>query len=184
MLGAAIAGAGALAVAAYGGQTGALACVSGHLAVSLGPPVVPMTGEHADLFEVANRSSRPCVLDGYPRLSLSHAGERVAFIYHNGGGMYVTRRRPRRITLAPGHHGYFLVAKYRCDAGDLYAATAIRVVLPAPPTRSTTLRLSEPGAGELDYCKRYPGDQAVDPGNRVNVSPVEASALATRLPVP
>jgi hypothetical protein len=35
--------------------------------------------------------------------------------------------------------------------------------------------LRRPGIHELDYCRRYPGDQRVDPGDRVTVSPIEAT---------
>jgi hypothetical protein len=139
-----------------------------------------MTGEQADLFKLTNRSSRTCTLDGYPGVSLSHLSKRLAFIYLDGGGPYVTKQKPQRVTLAPGQHGSFLVAKYRCDGGVLSAATSIRIVLPATPSGSVILGLGGLTAGALDYCKRYPGDQPVDPGNRVTVSPVEPSLLATR----
>src|SRR6202011_1567464 len=133
--------------------------------------------EHADLFEVTNRSKRAFVLDGYPRVSLSHQGRRLAFVYLAGGGPYVTRRKPQRITLGPGRHAYFIVAKYRCDGGVRYTTTSMAVLLPGT-TGALTLDVREQGVGGLDYCKQYPGDQPVDPGNRVTVSPLEASLSA------
>lgn len=142
-----------------------------------------MTGEHADLFELTNVSRRSCVLDGYPRVTLSHDEKRLPFVYRHGGGPYVTRRAPQRVTVQPGRHAYFLVAKYRCDGGILSTVTSIRILLPATATGAMTLNLREPGVGEFDYCKRYPGDQAIDPGNRVAVSPITASPLAT-VPLP
>lgn len=164
--------------AAGSGATRAPACAAGHVKISLGPPVSPMTGEHADLFELTTRSTTPCILDGYPRVSLSHHGTHLAFVYLNGGGMYVTTRKPQPVTLRRGRPAYFLVAKYRCDGGVLSTATTIRVQLPGM-LATVTLRLSGPGVGGLEYCKRYPGDQPVDPGNRVAVSPVEASPSPT-----
>jgi hypothetical protein len=137
-----------------------------------------MTGEHADLFELTYRSARSCVLDGYPRVGLDDHGKRLAFVYLDGGGPYVTTRAPRRVALGPGRRAYFLAAQYRCDGGILYAATSIRVRLPAT-TGESTLDLSGTGA-ELSYCKQQPGDQRVDPGNRVVVSPIESSLAATR----
>lgn len=41
-----------------------------------------------------------------------------------------------------------------------------------------TLNLSRLGIRDLDYCHRYPGDQSVDPGNDLIVSPIEATARA------
>jgi Protein of unknown function (DUF4232) len=160
------------------GASGHRQCVSGDVKLSLTPPVVPMTGENADLIELTNRSSRSCVLDGYPRVDLSDNGKRLAFMYLDGGGSYVTKRKPQRVTLGPGRRAYFLVAKYRCDGGILYPATSIRVLLPGT-NGAFTLSLTEPSGGRLDYCKRYPGDQRVDPGNRAVVSPVEGAAMST-----
>jgi hypothetical protein len=44
--------------------------------------------------------------------------------------------------------------------------------------RSLGLGLDRAGASELDYCRRYPGDQTVDPGNGVVVSPIEPTLQA------
>jgi len=141
-----------------------------------------MTGEHADLFALTNRSHRACVLVGYPTIILSDGDRPLAFVLSNGGGQYVTKRKPQRFTLRPGRSGYFLVAKYRCDGAILHTATSVRVLLPAT-TGALTLDLNRPGAGGLDYCKRYPGDGRVDPGNRVVVSPIEPTvATAESLP--
>jgi hypothetical protein len=146
--------------------------------LSLGSPVVPRTGEHADLFELTNRSTSSCALDGYPGVRLSHGSTPLAFVYARGGGTYVTTRQPGRVTVAPGHPAYFLVAQYRCDGGVLYTVTSIRVSLPGT-SGSLSLSLGRQGVSGLDYCKRSPGDARVDPGNHVTVSPVEASAHAT-----
>jgi hypothetical protein len=37
---------------------------------------------------------------------------------------------------------------------------------------------------DLDYCSRYRGDQKVDPGNYVTVSPIERTPAATLAPAP
>jgi hypothetical protein len=87
-------------------------------------------------------------------------------------------RKPQRVVLAPGRRAYFLVAKYRCDGGVLNTATLIRVVLPGS-RGDLTIRPNQ-GATGLDYCKRYVGDQPIDPGNHVTVSPVEPSAGLTQ----
>lgn len=166
----------ATAGAAHGSRASAPKCDSRMLRLSLGPDVSPMTGEHADLFELRNRSARSCALDGYPGLRLSHGAISLPFVYERGGG-YVTRHKPGQVMLASGSHAYFLVAKYRCDGGDLHTTTAIEAALPGRGGR-LTIRLNQGEAG-LDYCRRYPGDRPVDPGNRVDVSPIEATARAT-----
>jgi hypothetical protein len=166
---------------AHGLKASAPKCDSGLLTLSLGPDGSPMTGEHADLFELRNRSAGSCTLDGYPRLRLTHHAISLAFVYERGGG-YVTRHKPQRVTLASGSHGYFLVAKYRCDGSDLHTTTAIRAALPSHGGQ-LTIRLNQGETG-LDYCKRYQGDRPVDPGNRVDVSPIEATARATQPQIP
>ena len=164
----------------HGSQATAPKCQSRMLTLLLGPEVSPMTGEHPELFELRNRSARSCALDGYPVMRLHHAIS-LPFVYERGGG-YVTRHKPRRVMLAPGSHAYFLVATYRCDGSDLHTSTAIWAALPGHGGQ-LTIRLNQGETG-LDYCKRYPGDQPVDPGNRVDVSPIEATAGATQPQIP
>ena len=147
-------------------------CKARMLRLSLGPDVSPMTGEHAYLFELTDRSAGSCVLQGYPGIRLIHHASTLAFVYRQGGG-YVTQHKPKRVTLNPRSRAYFLVAKYRCDVGDLRTTTAIRVALPSIGGH-LTLRLNQAYTG-FDYCKPQPGN----PGNHVDVSPVEATASAT-----
>ena len=167
---------------ALGAGGGIPTCAPDSVRLSLGPRVSPMTGEHADLFVLTDRSPRACALDGYPSVRLNASGRRLPFLYLKGGGLYVTKQLPQAVTLGPMRRAYFLVAKYRCDVGILQAADSAHVQLPPAPG-ALTIGLVQ-GGGGLDYCESaYPGDQHIDPGNRVTVSPVEASALAT-FPVP
>jgi hypothetical protein len=152
-------------------------CDSRELKLSQGPVVSPQTGEHADQFALTSGSAGPCTLDGYPRITLDDGRRLLTFMYAQGGGPYVTARRPQHVILAPGRRGYFLVGKYRCDGGVLYTATLIHVSLPGA-AGSLTLGLSRSGVSRLDYCRRYARDQVVDPGNRVTVSPVAASLIS------
>lgn len=152
-------------------------CDPADLKLSSGPQVVPQTGEEAVLLVLTNRSGRSCIVDGYPRVSLIGQRGRLPFVYAQGGGTYVTKRSPRRVRLDSGARAYFLVAKYRCDGGVQDTARSIRVALTGQQSRFA-LRLGRAGAGGLDYCRRYPGDERVDPGNRVAVSPIEASQQA------
>jgi hypothetical protein len=144
--------------------------------LSAGPEVSPATGEHAELFVLTTGSNQPCVLDGYPHVTLSGPAGTLPFIYARGGG-YVTPERPHGFTIVSGGRAYFLVAKYRCDGGNLGTATLIRAALPGSP-KALVLDLRGRGVSEFDYCRRYPGDQRVDPGNRVAVSPFETTLEA------
>jgi hypothetical protein len=154
-------------------------CVAADLHVSLGPEVVPQTGEDADMFVLRDVSGRRCVVLGYPKVTLSYPGGSLPFVYRDGGGAYVTISRPRTVMLGPGARAYVLVAKYRCDGRVAHTATKITMAMPASP-RTLSLGLDGPGASQLNYCQRYPGDQPIDPGNRVAVSPIGAAEWALR----
>jgi hypothetical protein len=74
------------------------------------------------------------------------------------------------------------VAKYRCDAKILDRADLARLTLPHR-RGSISIALRRPGVSELDYCGRYPGDEPVNPGNRVAITPIEPTlALALTSP--
>jgi hypothetical protein len=154
-------------------------CVAAQLRLSLGPEVVPQTGEHADMFVFRNTSKRSCTLAGYPSVALK-AGHRVLpFVYRDGGG-YVRAGLPRIVVLGPRGRGYLLVAKYRCDGQDEHDVDRILIRVPGVTGRFTlTLALDQFGVGQYEYCKRYPGDTPIDPGNYVDVSPIGASYAAT-----
>jgi Protein of unknown function (DUF4232) len=152
-------------------------CRARALLLRPGPEVVPMTGEHAVLFELANRGSVPCTLDGYPAIVLySASGAALRFRYAEGGGAYVTSGKPGTVVLAPGASAYILVAKYRCDLGSTHNAAAIRLSVPAALGVSFVGReeLGVSGAAGLAYCQ---GGQH-DPGQIVAVSPVEPTQQA------
>jgi hypothetical protein len=152
-------------------------CVADHLHLSLGQPVSAKTGEDADVLVLRNTFNRACATEGYPTVTLSSHGQALRFVYRLGGSPYVTANAPRGVVLRPRDRAYALVAKYRCDGGVEHAASRVRIVIPAV-AGSLTLALQRPGGGQLDYCLRYPGDQPVDPGNRVTVSPIEPTLAA------
>jgi hypothetical protein len=153
-------------------------CPPGSVQLGLGPPVSPQTGENAYLFTVTNRSSAPCTLDGYPRVILTHNSHSLPFVYRDGGGQYVTSRKPRAVTLRPNTAAYFLVAKYRCDNKTLAAATTIEIAH-LGIGGIATVNLSSRGITNLGYCQRAPTGPRVDPGNYITVSPTEPTAGAT-----
>jgi hypothetical protein len=139
-----------------------------------------MTGEHGRVFILSNRSGKACLLNGFPRIAFYARGHRLPFVQLDGRSPYVTHRPPQRVLLGAGARAYFLAAKYRCDGQIAAEASQIRVTLPG--SRGTPRRgpLSGESAGAFDYCRRYPGDSQVDPGNYVSVSPIVGSPAAIR----
>jgi hypothetical protein len=136
-----------------------------------------MTGEHAVMYALTNRGSIACTVRGYPRITLFDArGQALPFRYADGGGTYVTSRKPVTVVLRPGASGYIGVAKYRCDLGITRTAAAIRLALPA---RGREFAAREPvgvsGTPGLSYCRGGPHD----PGQLVTVSPIERTQQAT-----
>jgi hypothetical protein len=168
-------GAGRLALA----KTRIPRCAAQALVLRPGAFVVPMTGEHAVIYALANKGPVTCELSGYPRVVLYDAGgAALPFRYARGGSAYVTSRKPVIVVLARGASAYVLVAKYRCDLGVARNATAIRLTL---PTRGAAFAgreaLAIAGAAGLSYCRGGPHD----PGQVIAVSPVEPTQQATRI---
>ena len=152
-------------------------CPARALVLRPGTPVVPMTGEHAVIYALANRGPATCMVHGYPQVVLYGAdGVVLPFRYATGGGAYVTSSKPVTVVIAPGASAYVLVAKYRCDLGIARTATAIRLTLPA--AHGAALAQQEPvgisGPAGLSYCRGGPHD----PGQLVTVSPAEPTAQA------
>ena len=152
-------------------------CPARALVLRPGTPVVPMTGEHAVMYALANRGPVTCTVRGYPQVVLYGAnGDVLPFHYATGGGPYVTSSKPATVMLAHGASAYVLVAKYRCDLGIARNATAIRLTLPAAHGGVLTQReaVGISGPAGLSYCRGGPHD----PGQLVTVSPVEPTAQA------
>lgn len=177
-------GSGGASPSVSGGATVAAApvevqpCRAGDLVLRYGPPVVAMTGEHAVLYQIRNRGRVACSLTGYPHVALYSAGGRaLVFTYTEGHSMYVTKATPKAVVVAPARPAYVLVAKYRCDIGDLASAATIRLTLPGRAPIILVGPATAPGltgVAALDYCEGGPND----PGQTVGVSPIEATPNA------
>jgi hypothetical protein len=135
-------------------------CRSADLRLAAGPTVSPMTGQNPVPLTMTNVGTAPCVLGGYPTVTFFDAKNNLVPFTVVHGDQEVTSQPPQSVVIMPGHAGYVLVNKYRCDLGDLSAATVIDVV---PPGQSQTLRVSS----SYPFCG--PGD----PGSVVAVSPIE-----------
>ena len=160
-------------------RTGFPRCPAQALVLRPGAFVVPMTGEHAVMYALANRGAVTCTLSGYPQVVLYDAeGAALPFRYARGGGAYVTSHKPVTVILTHGASAYVLVAKYRCDLGVARNAAAIRLALPAAHGAAFAQRatVAPGGAAGLSYCRGGPRD----PGQVIAVSPVEPTPQATR----
>ena len=157
-------------------------CGAGALSLGYGPGVSPVTGEHGVLYVLVNHGAVACTLNGYPEVALDDAnGKPLPFHYVHGHGQYVTSKPPSTVALAPGASASILVAKYRCDVGEDRTAVTIRLTLPDPQHFVLTARASSDGAGvsTMSYCRGGP----TDPGQTVEVSPIEPTMEATQRPL-
>ena len=151
-------------------------CPARSLVLRPGRYVSPMTGEHAELFALKNRSSVGCGVEGYPRIVLYGSQGTVLPFHYTHGGSYVTREKPVTVVLAPGSSAYVLVAKYRCDLGVVRTAATIKLTLHAVGGLTFTGREAVGGLGseDLSYCRGGPHD----PGQTIEISPIEPTQLA------
>src|ERR1700722_740680 len=90
-----------------------LACPTTSLHMSMGPPVVPYTGEQAISVVLTNVGRQSCLLIGYPAVDARAGGRALPFAYDDGGGPYLTTAPPTLLRLRPRAHAAFVVAKYR-----------------------------------------------------------------------
>jgi hypothetical protein len=73
------------------------------------------------------------------------------------------------VTVQPGGAACILVAKYRCDLGELRDATTIRLTLPGTVSVLADPLPPDGGVSALPYCR----GGADDPGQTVTVSSIE-----------
>jgi hypothetical protein len=131
----------------------------------------PETGEGVDKFGLRNDGSASCMLRGYPGVRLLHKGRPLPFTYTWGGRYYGTRGKSKPVVLAPGHTGWFVVAKYRCDGRTLKLAGKIAVI---PPNTSRRIERRLKRYSLFGYCNATDGPNQRDPGNTVQIGPVKA----------
>jgi hypothetical protein len=143
-------------------------CRSSDLRIQPGTSLPTASGRINVVITIANVGTRPCVIFGYPQLSLlNRSGRAVPFVYHQSGGMFVTHARPAPVHVSPGASAFAAFEKFRCDLGDKDVVDSMRI---APPdnTQPTTLRVT----ASLGYCGPN------DPGDIVHLTPVEPTERA------
>ena len=111
----------------------------------------------------------------YPGISLYDSKHRIMpFRYVRGGGQWVTHAAPKMVTLHPGSHAFFFIAKYRCDLRIAMVAVTVRVYPPNGLRQFIGPASGDAGVSDLAYCKGGTND----PGNLVIISPVVATERA------
>jgi hypothetical protein len=150
------------------GEDTAVRCPSVALQLAVGNRISEPTGQHSLALTLTNRSSSPCFIFGYPKVSLlDSSGGELPFDYRRGGDTVVTSHSPTRVEVSPGGTAYVTINKYRCDIGDHGLTTTVELT---PPGEALSLAVAmPPDAITLGYCG--PGD----PGTVVFVSPVEST---------
>jgi hypothetical protein len=147
-------------------------CQTANLSLGLGNRISPATGEGGDVYMLTNHGKTMCQLRGYPGISLYNIKHRILpFRYIRGGGQWVTHAVPKMVTLHPGSHAFFFIAKYRCDVGIAMVAVTVRVYPPNGTRQLIGPASGEAGVSHLAYCT----GGTKDPGNFVYVSPVVAT---------
>jgi hypothetical protein len=173
----------ALWVAAAGSRAQPVAapCRLSQFAVSLGPYVSEATGQHTLALRLANRGSRTCVLDGYPRVMLYDAAGAIPFVIRHGGDQMISSRPPKPVVVRPGGRAFVVINKYRCDRGAVPGTRGTRRIRISSGTRAAAGSASIT-FGDLhtipmpyripDYCGRG------DPGSTLAVSPFVGTVRA------
>lgn len=138
------------------------ACRADDVRAMPGPSVSPATGEVAATYTIENVSTTPCTLFGIPKITLLAAdGTVLPLWYTHKPTQYVPAQRPKPVIVSPGQTtASLLVAKYRCDGGDLTRAATIQISISGEPLAA---RVGNP---EIAYCRGGPHD----PGQVVAVS--------------
>lgn len=152
-----------------------LACSAAALSIAIGRPMSEYTGEESLDIVVTNTGRKTCLLIGYPAVVIQAGKRALPFTYDDGGGAYLSTQAPTLLTLRPGSQAAFVVAKYRCDVGDLAAGTSMDIWLPGvPATKTMSLAL-----GSFPLCRKFKPTGPPDPGNTITVSPLEKGKYAS-----
>jgi hypothetical protein len=124
---------------------GTRACRASDLRSSPASLVSEATGQHTNDWQFTNVSGSPCVIEGYPTVTLFDAtGHLLPFRYKHSGDQMTTASPPTKVDLPPGSAAWLRLNRYRCDLASTATATTAQVSVPG----GGTLRLSV----EEPYC--------------------------------
>jgi hypothetical protein len=137
------------------------------LAVSVGPWISEPTEQHTLAMRLVNRGSGVCVVDGYPRVTLSDSRGAIDFTIRDGGDQVISHRPPKPVRLQPGGTADLLLNKNVCVNGSRRAATKLELETPAGGATTYTFPAHMPFPWRIpDFCTA-----ATDPGRIISVSP-------------
>jgi hypothetical protein len=153
-----VAGAGASKAAATTTTlTGTAECTASQLSYSRPEAVSAQMGEDGFVITLTNLSAERCQIHGYPTVRFYTSAGRLLTFNDVHTSVYFRHRPPRLVPLVPGGHGYFLVAKYRCDIGNRYWSSFFYVVAPYTTGSPRVVHARGDGlgggVGVMDYCK-------------------------------
>lgn len=144
-------------------------CTAYQVEFGFGPEISPATGEQALAFTLSNLSRSSCTVTGAPRVMIRGArGVALAFHYVSRSQYFANLGWFTQV-IRPHQRAYFIVAKYRCDRGDLVSAESMSTTLYLDASR--TIRHTFTGAA-LDRTLRYCRGGPTDPGQYLAVSPM------------
>ncbi|MET7678946.1 DUF4232 domain-containing protein [Streptomyces sp. NPDC005423] len=111
-----------------GGGTGknSSACKFGEVGVQVGPAsTAPAAGDTGEVPVSLTNQSKPCTLDGFPRVTLRAGGTSVALTSQKGA-------KAQKLKLAKGEAAAFTITYVRGKAGDPQSLAATRLLLTLP----------------------------------------------------
>lgn len=153
-------------------STVASGCAGGDLALSWAGVSVS-TGLVVELYELENRGSAACRLEGVPAISLETAGGTSLSISEEPDRAGLVPAEPTRVVrLAPGQAAWFLVGFESSPTGSSSGCARSHVVVVVPPGGSGQVRLTAP-SGQLEGKE---GSSATETCGVIGVTPL----LATR----
>jgi Protein of unknown function (DUF4232) len=159
----------ASAVAASAGVTGqqkGRACSLSGMRLRIGESVSEKTGAQATLpLVLTSRAATPCVLHGYPSITLyDRYGRVLRFTYRRNGDEMITGALPKPVSMQRGISAYFGLNKTGCQVYTTRSARTLRIALPGAG-ETKTLRLQHYPI--LNYCGQgFFGRVAVSPFER------------------
>jgi hypothetical protein len=140
-----------VATAGVAGQQARRSCSLSGLTLKIGDRVSEKTGGQATLpLVLTSSASTPCVLDGYPSITLlDRRGRLLRFSYRHNGDQMITGALPKPVPMRRGTSAYFGLNKTGCQVYTTRNARTLRIALP-DSGRTKTLRLQHYPI--LNYC--------------------------------
>jgi hypothetical protein len=143
-----------------------------------------MTGEHSAWINLFNISKLSCAVRGHPQVEF-HSPRRALPFHVRHHGMYIDAPnagpfpRAGTVLVPPGAAAHFLIAKYRCDTGEVAVVRSLNInASGGGGWTSVTLPPPDAGGPGFSYCRADRGaSDSTDPGNYMQVGPLVAGRV-------